>query len=98
MPCASLVNLASASNPTFLSLSGNLNTHAAWTECSLAWRLQLACSLAGCQQLCGCALAALPPTIPCTQKAPVAPSGAPEQVLLLWGSGGRELITRNQCL
>lgn len=39
-----------------------------------------------------------PRTIPLAQKAPVAPSGAPEQVLLLLRPGGRELFIRNQCL
>lgn len=52
MPSMSLVHLASVFSPAFLSLSGNLNIRAAWTECSLALWLQLACSLAHWQLLC----------------------------------------------
>lgn len=43
-----------------------------------------------------CSNVTAPQTIPFTQKAPVAPSGALEQVLLSLSSGGRELFIRNQ--
>ena len=68
-----LVNLASASNPTFLSLSGNLHIRTAWTECSLASRLQPVRSLACWQpRMALSSVAALPriaPNNPLTQSS-----------------------------
>ena len=84
MPCTSLVNLVFTSNPTFLSLSGNLNIHTAWTEYSLASWLQLVCSLAGWQLPHCSALVFCSQTIPFAQKAPVAPSGAPNRCSYYW--------------
>lgn len=74
LPCTSLVNLASASNPTFLSLSGNLNIHAAWTECSLASWLQLVCPLAGWQLLhCSALMSQSPKQSPSHRKLQLHP-------------------------
>lgn len=66
MPYTSLLNLASPSKPTFLFFSGNLNMCAAWTECSLAWWLQLVCFLAS-RQLLSCAL--MPLSLPTSRKS-----------------------------
>lgn len=77
MPCTSLVNLASVSNPTFLSLSGNLNIHAAWTECpwhpGFSW----------------CLLGLLTTVLPCSNAVlPLhRPLNAESYSRVLWGSG-----------
>lgn len=93
MPSMSLVHLASVSSPAFLSLSGNLNIRATWTECSLALWLQLACSLAHWQLLCLAPMLPFPGMIPWMQSAPASPSVAWEQVFLLLSSGGKELFS-----
>ena len=87
MPCTSLENLASASHPTFLSLSGNLNMHTAWTECSLASQLQLVGSLAPWQRRRCAAL---------MSRSPNNPPSTESSSCTLWGSGTGAPITASR--
>lgn len=98
MPCTSLVNLASASNPTFLFFFLGILTSTQPGQ-NVPWHHGFSWSAPWPTDKCCIAFSnvAHPQTIP-SHRAPVAPSGALEQVLLLQNSGGWELFIRNQCL
>lgn len=92
MPCTSLVNLASVSNPTFLSLSGNLITSTQPEQNVLGILASAGLSLACWQLCCPAPMLYSPHTGPWMQRAIAVSSGALEQVLLLLSSEGRELF------